>query len=101
MPNSHISWSNIRLKSDKKNSENKKEDEAVTREETPRIEEENINENDAFNFENLIMNLGDMRSKASNLSFDERKKYAEDVVKNFWGPGGGVGVGVRVRGFSV
>lgn len=47
------------------------------------------NEDDEFNFENLIMNLNEMRSKAENLSFDERKKYAENVVKNFWKSMGG------------
>ena len=35
------------------------------------------------------MNLNDMRSKASSLSFEDRKKYAETVVKNFWQSMGG------------
>ena len=42
-----------------------------------------------LDFENLIMNLNDIRKKAENLSFDERKKYAENVVMNFWKSIGG------------
>ena len=97
------SWSNMSLKSEK----------TVTKKE-PTIEPEtNTNSNvsaqpkvlettskatgddgdddddNEFNFENLIMNLNEMRSKASNLSFEERKKYAENVVKNFWQTMGG------------
>jgi len=52
-------------------------------------DDEDDGEDDEFSFENLIMNLNDMRSKASSLSFEERKKYAETVVKNFWQSMGG------------
>ena len=52
-------------------------------------DDEDDGEDGEFSFENLIMNLNDMRSKASSLSFEERKKYAETVVKNFWQSMGG------------
>jgi hypothetical protein len=91
-------WSNMRLKSGKvsnnqetltvQNVTDKKEDNADVLD--PIIDEENnIDDEDEFSFENLLMNLNEMKMKASNLSFEERKKYAETVVKNFWQSMGG------------
>jgi hypothetical protein len=42
-----------------------------------------------FGFENLLINLSEMKEKADGMSFDERKKYAEQVVVNFWKSIGG------------
>jgi hypothetical protein len=42
-----------------------------------------------FGFENLLMNLTEMKEKADGMSFEERKKYAEKVVVNFWKSIGG------------
>jgi hypothetical protein len=103
-------WSKRTLKSEK--ASNKiKEPEALNKEENKNAKEEIIpstdktkidvennrnpddddedDDDDEFSFEHLIMNLNDMKSKASNLSFEERKKYAETVVKNFWQSMGG------------
>jgi hypothetical protein len=50
----------------------------------------NANENDDYNedhedeFENILMNVREMRTKADKMSFDDRKKYAEEMVKKFW-----------------
>ncbi len=40
-------------------------------------------------FESLLTNLSEMRNKAANMSEEERKTYAEDVVKKFWKAIGG------------
>jgi hypothetical protein len=91
------SWSTMNLKdvnnkansrdSDKKVSENNEENEASSSKEKKLEDIDNdLNELD---FENLIMNLKDIRKKADNLSFDERKKYAENIVMNFWKSIGG------------
>ncbi len=47
------------------------------------------NNKDAFNFEDLLMNLTDYKSKAAELEFDDRKKFAEDIVLKFWNAIGG------------
>jgi hypothetical protein len=39
--------------------------------------------------ESLIANLSDLRNKASQMSFEERKMYAEKVVTGFWKSLGG------------
>lgn len=44
---------------------------------------------DSFGVEELISNLHDMKKKAEEMSFEERKKYAEQVVLNFWKSIGG------------
>lgn len=46
-------------------------------------------EEDAFNFEDLLMNLTDYKAQADNLDFEERKKYAENIVLKFWESIGG------------
>lgn len=46
-------------------------------------------EDDEFSVESLIANLNEMRSKASQMSFEERKQYAEKVVAGFWKSIGG------------
>lgn len=77
------SWTDMILKSDKKSQKSEQG------EENNESEDENgLNEAD-FNFENLLMNLKEIREKATNLSFDERKKYAEEVAINFWKSIGG------------
>ena len=43
----------------------------------------------SLGFEDLMMNLHDIRSKANEMTFEERKKYAENVVMNFWRSMGG------------
>ena len=40
-------------------------------------------------FESLLTNLSEMRNKAANMNEEERKTYAEDVVKKFWKAIGG------------
>jgi hypothetical protein len=57
--------------------------------ETENDGDHNKDTEDAFDFEHLMMNLHDIRSKASGMTFDERKKYAENVVMNFWRSMGG------------
>lgn len=42
-----------------------------------------------FDVESLIANLSEMRTKAGEMSFEERKVYAEKVVMNFWKSIGG------------
>ena len=32
----------------------------------------------------MLMNLSDYKSKASGLEFEDRKKFAEDIVLKFW-----------------
>ncbi len=51
--------------------------------------EEDAAEEDNFNFENLISNLSEIKAKASGMSFEERKLYAEAVVTKFWRSIGG------------
>lgn len=58
--------------------------------------ESNVNTNDhedvkedPFNFEELLMNLTDYKAKADSLDFEERKKFAENVVLKFWESIGG------------
>ena len=46
-------------------------------------------EPDNFNFEDMLMNLSELKSKAASLGFEERKKYAEDIVLKFWESMGG------------
>lgn len=46
-------------------------------------------EEDAFNFEDLLMNLTDYKAQADNLDFEDRKKYAESIVLKFWESIGG------------
>jgi hypothetical protein len=43
----------------------------------------------AFNFEEMLMNLNEYKAKADGLEFEERKKFAEDVVRKFWASIGG------------
>ncbi len=40
-------------------------------------------------FESILMNLKSMRDKAGQMSLEERKNYAENVVKTFWSAIGG------------
>lgn len=94
-------WSNMRLKSGKvsnnqedmtvQNKENvtEKKEENAEVQDSIIDDENNIDDEDEFSFENLLMNLNEMKMKASNLSFEDRKKYAETVVKNFWQSMGG------------
>ncbi len=44
---------------------------------------------EAFNFEDMLMNLGDYKAKADGLEFEDRKKFAEDIVRKFWKSIGG------------
>jgi len=94
-------WSNMRLKSEnhpnkiketevvKKESKIEKKERIPNGDDPKEVDDENSNAEDDFSFENLILNLNEMRSKASSLNFEERKKYAETVVKNFWQSMGG------------
>jgi hypothetical protein len=43
----------------------------------------------ADDFDSLLTNLSEMRNKAASMSEEERKTYAEDVVKKFWKAIGG------------
>lgn len=84
------SWSGMSLKSEKK-TETRKESEKMIEKPSEKISDEPLNElnENEFNFENLLMNLKEIREKANNLSFEERKKYAETVAINFWKSIGG------------
>lgn len=46
-------------------------------------------EDQAFNFEDLLTNLSEYKAKAEELGFEERKRFAEDVVLKFWKSIGG------------
>jgi hypothetical protein len=61
-------------------------EQAIINCENQEVEEGNM---ENFNFENLLLNLQDMKEKALNMNFDDRKKYAEQVVLNFWKSMGG------------
>ena len=52
-------------------------------------EKEEATGSDPFNFEDLLMNLTDYKTKAEGLDFEERKKFAENVVLKFWESIGG------------
>ena len=73
-------WQEIKLK------EPAKPAEAASKQPDDDNEED---EPDNFNFEDMLMNLGELKSKAASLSFEERKKYAEDIVLKFWETMGG------------
>lgn len=93
------SWSNIELKSEKNeagslkkiniNANEVNKAESSTDDEKPEKTVEEDSDKDAFNFEDMLMNLSDYKSKASGLEFDERKKFAEDIVLKFWDAIGG------------
>ena len=65
------SWSDLKLKNESK---------ATNLQEAEKEEDED--EEDEF--EDLISNLAEMKTKASQMGFEERKLYAEEVVKKFW-----------------
>jgi hypothetical protein len=77
-------WSNIQLKETNKPQKTEKDH----KDQKEKVEEEEEGE-DNFDFEHLLMNLQDIRSKGETMTFEERKKYAEDVVKKFWTSIGG------------
>lgn len=81
------SWSNIELKDEKSNVKTSVADEIELKNETK--EAVAAGNEDAFNFEELLMNLGGYKAKAEDLEFEERKKFAEDVVLKFWKSIGG------------
>ena len=54
-----------------------------TKEEPKANEDIDEDDDNEFNFENLIMNLNEMRSKAGNLSFEERKNMLKMWLKIF------------------
>lgn len=79
------SWPNLKMKS--ASNVNKQSNGEDKTEENLGDEDEDDEEN--FNFEHMISNLAEMRDKASAMSFEERKLYAEDMVKKFWRSIGG------------
>jgi hypothetical protein len=94
------SWSGLELIDPVKKIENKLENDSSTQQNLKEsiakveadgdLEEESTEDTLAnFGFENLLMNLTEMKEKADGMSFDERKKYAETVVVNFWKSIGG------------
>jgi hypothetical protein len=64
-------WSDLKLKNDSK----------ATNLQEAEKEEDEYEEDE---FEDLISNLAEMKTKASQMGFEERKLYAEEVVKKFW-----------------
>lgn len=88
------SWSNIELKSEKNEAvslkkinlepNEPKKTESPIDEKTEKSTENESEDKDAFNFEDMLMNLSDYKSKASGLEFEDRKKFAEDIVLKFW-----------------
>lgn len=90
-------WSNMTLKAECKAKEPKREEIKANENEPSKssasndaiIDENKYDEDSEFNFENLIMNLSEIKTKANGMSFEERKKYAESVVMNFWRSIGG------------
>lgn len=74
------SWEGISLKSDKKAV--KRLDKFKTDKKLDLVDEDFDDKN--LNFEDLMMNLKDIREKSMNLDFEERKKYAENITLNFW-----------------
>jgi hypothetical protein len=77
------------IKEQKKDEMKLNENESTASKSDASIDEDKYDEESEFNFENLIMNLGEIKSKANDMSFEERKKYAENVVMNFWRSIGG------------
>ena len=81
------SWSNLKMKTEANKSEEK--DIKTLNNQENDLDDENDEDDENFNFEHLISNLAEMRAKASEMNFEERKLYAEDVVKKFWRSIGG------------
>ena len=88
-------WSDIVLKDEKSASiaTSKREEEAVkslldASEEAAKTDAPK-SEDDAFNFEELLTNLSDYKTQADTLDFEERKKFAENIVLKFWESIGG------------
>lgn len=67
------SWSDLKLKNDSKAATNLQE-----------VEKDENEDEEEDEFEDLISNLAEMKTKASQMGFEERKLYAEEVVKKFW-----------------
>lgn len=70
-------WFNMELKSEPKTEPIKPHKEEA-------LKEDENSDDENFNFESMISNLSEMRDKANGLSFEERKLYAENIVKKFW-----------------
>lgn len=93
-------WQSMRLKSEEKvktqaavkqeeSSKTEAKTENITASASKEKESASNEEKLADDFESLLTNLSEMRNKAASMSEEERKKYAEDVVKKFWKAIGG------------
>ena len=50
---------------------------------------DNDDEDDNDEFDYILSNLNDLKEKATQLSFEERKKFAEEIAVKFWKSIGG------------